>query len=50
MLVLGLILLLVGWLVGIGVLELIGLILVIIGAVLLLAGGLGHPVGGRYWY
>lgn len=51
MIVLGIVLLLVGWLVGIGVLETIGLILVVIGAVLLLLGGIGHPVGGRaYWW
>jgi hypothetical protein len=45
--VLGIVLLLVGWLVGIGVLETIGLILVVVGLILLLLGGIGHPVGGR---
>lgn len=51
MIVLGIILILVGWLVGLGLLETIGLVLLVIGAVLLLLGGIGHPVGGRaYWW
>jgi hypothetical protein len=49
--VLGIILIVVGWLVGLGVLETIGLVLVVVGLILLLLGGLGHPVGGRqYWF
>lgn len=51
MIVLGIILILVGWLVGLGVLETIGLVLLVIGAILLLLGGIGHPVAGRaYWW
>lgn len=45
MLILGLILLLLGWLLGISALWIIGLILAVVGAVLLVA-----PVGGRRWY
>ncbi|MFD7258220.1 DUF6131 family protein [Streptomyces sp. NPDC059874] len=51
MLVLGIILLLIGWLTGIGILWTIGIILVVVGAVLWLLGSVGHAVGGRrhYW-
>lgn len=51
MLILGIVLLLVGWLLGIGLLVMLGLILAVIGVVLLLAGATGHAVGGRshYW-
>lgn len=51
MIVLGVILILIGWLVGIGILETIGVLLLVIGLVLLLLGGMGHPIGGRgHWY
>lgn len=50
MIVLGVILLLIGWLTGIGILSTIGIILLVIGLVLLLLGGVGHPIGGRRWY
>lgn len=51
MLVIGLICIVLGYLLGIGVLTTIGIILAVIGAVLLVAGAAGHPVGGRrYWY
>lgn len=51
MLVLGIVLILVGWLVGLGILETIGLILLIVGLVLMLLGAVGHPVGGRgHWF
>lgn len=50
MIVLGVILLLIGWLVGLGILETIGLILLVVGLILLLLGGVGHPVGGRQWW
>jgi hypothetical protein len=50
MIVLGVILLLIGWLTGISILYTIGVILLVIGLVLLLLGGIGHPVGGRRWY
>lgn len=51
MIVLGLILLLVGWLVGFSLLYYIGGILLIVGIVLLVLGGVGRPVAGRrYWF
>jgi membrane protein implicated in regulation of membrane protease activity len=50
-LILGLILLLIGWLTGIGILTTLGIILLVIGAVLWILGSTGRPVGGRrYWY
>lgn len=50
MLILGVILLVLGWALGIGLLMTLGAILAVIGAVLLVLGGMGHPVGGRTWY
>ncbi len=51
MLILGVILLLVGWLTGISILTTIGIILLVVGAVLLLLGSVNRPVlGRRYWY
>ncbi|HEY6589917.1 MAG TPA: hypothetical protein VOA19_02450 [Actinomycetes bacterium] len=51
MLILGLILLLLGWLTGIGILTTLGIILLVIGAVLWILGAVGRPVGGRrYWW
>lgn len=47
MIVLGVILLLIGWLTGISILYTFGVILLVIGLVLLLLGGIGRPVGGR---
>jgi hypothetical protein len=50
-LILGLVLLLLGWLTGIGILTTLGIILLVIGAVLWILGATGRPVGGRrYWY
>ncbi|MEV7443252.1 DUF6131 family protein [Streptomyces sp. NPDC056257] len=51
MIVLGIILLIVGWLLGISILWTIGIILLVIGAVLWILGAVGHEVGGRrhYW-
>ncbi|WP_369230505.1 DUF6131 family protein [Streptomyces sp. R21] len=51
MIVLGLILLIIGFLAGISILWTIGLILVVVGIVLWIVGSLGHAVGGRrhYW-
>ncbi|MCX4430885.1 MULTISPECIES: DUF6131 family protein [Streptomyces] len=51
MLVLGIILLVVGFVTGISILWTIGVILVIIGLVLWILGAAGHAVGGRrhYW-
>ncbi|GAA1373172.1 MULTISPECIES: DUF6131 family protein [Catellatospora] len=51
MLVLGLILLLLGYFLHISILWTIGLILLIVGAILWILGAVGRPVGGRrhYW-
>jgi hypothetical protein len=51
MIVLGIVLLLIGWLAGIPILTTLGVILLVIGAVLFLLGRTGRPVGGRahYW-
>ncbi|WP_169812109.1 DUF6131 family protein [Nocardia arizonensis] len=50
MIVLGLILLLVGWLVGIPLLTTAGIVVLLVGAVLAIAGSAGRPVGGRRHY
>ncbi|GAB2677676.1 DUF6131 family protein [Nocardia goodfellowii] len=50
MIVLGLVLLVVGWLLGIPLLTTAGIIVLIIGLVLLIAGSVGRPVGGRRHY
>lgn len=50
MIVLGLILLVVGWLLNIPLLTTAGIVVLIVGAVLLLVGSLGRPVGGRRHY
>jgi len=52
MIILGVILLLLGWFLGISILYIIGGILLIIGVVLLIVGTFAHhPVGGRaHWY
>jgi Family of unknown function (DUF6131) len=51
MIVLGIILLLIGWLANISILVTIGIILVVVGLILLLLGATGRAVGGRkYWY
>ncbi|MFD3327981.1 DUF6131 family protein [Streptomyces sp. NPDC058701] len=51
MIALGIILLIVGWLLGISILWTIGIILLVIGVILLIMGSVGHAVGGRrhYW-
>ncbi|MEU1622357.1 DUF6131 family protein [Streptomyces sp. NPDC005722] len=51
MLILGISLLIIGFLTGISILWTIGIILVIIGLVLWVLGAVGHSVGGRkhYW-
>ncbi|MEU9716418.1 DUF6131 family protein [Streptomyces sp. NPDC047976] len=51
MIILGLILLIVGYVAGIAILWTIGLILVLVGLVLWVLGAVGHAVGGRrhYW-
>ena len=51
MLVLGVILLVLGYLLGISILWTIGIILVIVGAILWILGSIDRPVYGRrhYW-
>jgi len=51
MIVFGVILLLLGYLLGISILTTIGTILVVVGAVLWIAGAAGHSIGPRahYW-
>lgn len=51
MIVLGVILVLLGYLLGISIFYTIGVILLVVGLVLLLLGGVGHPVGNRrHWW
>jgi hypothetical protein len=51
MIVLGVILLLIGYFTNLGILTTIGLILLVVGAVLWLLGAVGRPVGGRkVWF
>ena len=51
MIVLGLVLLLLGFLLKIQILWTIGIILIVVGAVLFLLGSTGRAVGGRrHWY
>ncbi|HEY3748915.1 MAG TPA: hypothetical protein VGL80_06935 [Pseudonocardiaceae bacterium] len=51
MIALGVILLIIGFIVGIPVLWTIGIVLLIAGAVLAIAGGTGRRIGGRaHWY
>ncbi|MCX4638514.1 DUF6131 family protein [Streptomyces sp. P9-2B-2] len=51
MIVLGIILLAIGFLAGIGILWTIGIILAVIGVILWVLGAMGHAVAGRkhYW-
>lgn len=51
MVILGLILLVVGFLTGIAILWTTGIIVLVVGLILLLLGATGHAVGGRrnYW-
>ena len=50
MIILGIILLLLGFLLGVPLLWILGLVLVAIGAVLWIAGSAGHELGGRRHY
>jgi Family of unknown function (DUF6131) len=50
MIVVGLILLLLGYFLSIQILWLLGIIVLVIGLVLLLLGSIGRPVGGRRYY
>lgn len=50
MVVLGIVLVVVGWLVGLGILTTLGVILIAVGVILALVGT-AHPIAGRrhYW-
>ncbi len=51
MIVLGVVLLLIGFLAKISILWTIGIVLVVVGAALAILGGTGRRVGGRaHWY
>ncbi|BBY23935.1 DUF6131 family protein [Mycobacterium stomatepiae] len=51
MIVLGVVLLILGYLFAIPLLWTIGIVLIVIGAVMWVLGSVGRPVGGRrYWY
>ena len=51
MIVLGLILAVLGWALGISLMLYIGVILIVVGAVFWILGSTGRPVGGRArWY
>jgi len=50
MIILGLILLIIGFVSGIAILWTIGIIVLIIGLILALLGAVGHAVGGRRHY
>ncbi len=52
MIILGLVLLIAGWLLNIGILVTIGWIVLGIGVILLILGALNRPIfaGRRYWY
>lgn len=51
MIILGIILLVLGYVLGVSILETIGIILLVIGAVLWILGAVGRPVGGRkVWF
>jgi uncharacterized membrane protein HdeD (DUF308 family) len=51
MIVLGIILLIIGFVTGITILWTLGIILLVIGLILALAGAAGRSVGGRaHWY
>ncbi|SDU33656.1 DUF6131 family protein [Jiangella alkaliphila] len=51
MIILGVVLLLIGLFTSVGILTTIGIILLIVGAVLYVAGAAGRPLAGRrhYW-
>ena len=51
MIILGLVLLVIGWLAGISLLVTLGIIVLVVGLVLYVLGAVGRPVAGRrhYW-
>lgn len=51
MIVLGILLLILGVAFGISILQTLGILLLVAGVILVVLGGVGHPVGGRrYWW
>ena len=50
MIILGLILLLIGFVTGIAIVWTIGMIVLVVGLVLWLLGAMGHAIGGRRHY
>ena len=50
MIILGIILIIVGIIAHVGILEWLGIVLLIIGAVLAIAGSVGRGIGGRRHY
>lgn len=50
MIIIGAVLLILGFVTGIAILWTLGLIVLVIGLILLLVGSIGHPVYGRRWY
>lgn len=51
MIILGIILLVLGYFLGIGILTTLGIILIVVGAILAILGGTGRAIGGRkHWY
>jgi hypothetical protein len=52
MIILGLVLLIAGWLLHLGILSTIGWIVLAIGVILLILGAVNRPIfgGRRYWY
>jgi Family of unknown function (DUF6131) len=50
MLILGLVLLVIGFIVDVAILKTLGIILLVVGAVLWILGSIGRPVGGRRHY
>lgn len=51
MIVLGVILLIIGFLTGVNIIWVLGIIAVVVGAVLALLGATGRAIGGRnHWY
>jgi hypothetical protein len=51
MILLGIVLLIIGFVAKIAVVWTIGLVVIVVGLILILLGFIGHPVGGRrhYW-
>jgi hypothetical protein len=50
MIIIGVLLLVLGYVLPFPILATLGWILVVIGAILWILGSVGHPVAGRRWY